>query len=125
MLKTLCAATLIALGTSAAHAERVIVRHDASQNGLKKGHQVLVEGNGWFAVDLDSNGKSAMRNQKGFKNIEVDHVRVPLAIYNDTDSIYQLVWRLDKFDNTNEIQFLRLRYNVLMNDGTVVIVQHL
>ena len=79
MLKTICAATLIALGTSAAHAERVIVTHDASDNGLKKGHQVLVDGNGWFAVELDTNGKSSMRGQKGFKSMEIDAKRFPMG----------------------------------------------
>ena len=78
MLKTLCAATLIALGSSA-YAERVIVHHDANDNGLKKGHQVLVESKGWFAVDLDENGKSAMRGKKGFKHIEADPKRYPMG----------------------------------------------
>ncbi len=82
ILKALCAATIIALGSSA-YAERVIVTHDASDNGLKKGHKVLVESNGWFAVDLDENGKSAMRSKKGFKKIEADVKRFPMALYND------------------------------------------
>ena len=83
ILKALCAATIIALGSSA-YAERVIVTHDASDNGLKKGHKVLVESNGWFAVDLDEKGKSAMRGKKGFKKMEVDAKRFPMGIYNDT-----------------------------------------
>ena len=83
ILKALCAATLIALGSSA-YAERVIVTHDANDNGLKKGHQVLVNGNGWFAVDLDENGKSAMRNQKGFKNIEADAKRFARGFADST-----------------------------------------
>ncbi|MHC9512080.1 S8 family serine peptidase [Kangiella sp. M94] len=81
-VKMACAATLLALG-SAAHAERVIVSYDSNGQGLKKGHQVKVEGNGWFAVELDENGKSAMRGQKGFKSMEKDFQRFPMAIWND------------------------------------------
>ncbi|ACV25606.1 S8 family serine peptidase [Kangiella koreensis] len=81
-VKMACAATLLALG-SAAHAERVIVSYDSNGQGLKKGHQVKVEGNGWFAVELDENGKSAIRGQKGFKSMETDYQRFPMAIYND------------------------------------------
>ncbi|WP_417445478.1 S8 family serine peptidase [Kangiella sp.] len=81
-VKMACAATLLALG-SAAHAERVIVSYDSNGQGLKKGHQVKVEGNGWFAAELDENGKSAIRGKKGFKSMEADHKRFPMAIYND------------------------------------------
>ncbi|WP_018623492.1 S8 family serine peptidase [Kangiella aquimarina] len=81
-VKMACAATLLALG-SAAHAERVIVSYDSNGQGLKKGHDVKVEGNGWFAVELDENGKSAIRGQKGFKSMEKDFQRFPMAIYND------------------------------------------
>ncbi|NVJ65207.1 MAG: S8 family serine peptidase [Gammaproteobacteria bacterium] len=82
-MKLACAASLLALGT-AAHAERMIVTHDGSNgNGLKKGHKVLVDGQNWFAVDLDENGKSAMRGKKGFKNMEADVKRFPLGLYND------------------------------------------
>ncbi len=81
-VKMACAATLLALG-SAAHAERVIVSYDSNGQGLKKGHQVKVEGNGWFAVELDENGKSAIRGQKGFKSMEKDFQRFPMAIWND------------------------------------------
>ncbi len=81
-VKMACAATLLALG-SAAHAERMIVSYDSNGQGLKKGHDVKVEGNGWFAVELDENGKSAIRGQKGFKSMEKDFQRFPMAIYND------------------------------------------
>ncbi len=81
-MKKTCVATMLALGTMA-HAERMVVTYNDNGNGLKRGHQVLVEGNGWFAVDLDENGKSAMRGKSGFKNMEVDAKRFPLAIYND------------------------------------------
>ena len=81
-MKVACAATLLALG-SAASAERMIVTFDDNGQGLKKGHKVLVEGKNWFAVDLDENGKSAIRGKKGFKHMEADVKRFPLAAYND------------------------------------------
>lgn len=77
-MKMACAATLLALGT-AANAERVIVSYDSNGQGLKKGHQVKVEGNGWFAVDLDENGKSTIRGKKGFKKMEKDLKRFPMG----------------------------------------------
>ncbi len=81
-MKVISAATLLAL-SSVAHAERVIVSHDSNANGLKKGHAVKAEGNGWFAVELDDAGKSAMRGKSGFKSMEIDAKRFPLAIFND------------------------------------------
>ena len=81
-IKMVTAATLLAISASAS-AERVIITHDSNEQGLKKGHQVKVNGNGWFAVDLDENGKNAMRASKGFKKMEIDQKRFPLAIYND------------------------------------------
>lgn len=81
-MKKTCVATMLALGTFA-HAERMVVTYNDNGNGLKRGHQVLVEGDGWFAVDLDENGKSAMRGKSGFRKMEVDAKRFPLAIYND------------------------------------------
>ena len=81
-MKKTCVATMLALGTFA-HAERMVVSYNDNGNGLKRGHQVLVEGDGWFAVDLDENGKSAMRGKSGFRKMEVDAKRFPLAIYND------------------------------------------
>jgi serine protease len=81
-MKKTCVATMLALGTFA-QAERMIVSYDNNGQGLKNGHQVLVEGNGWFAVELDENGKSAMRGKNGFKKMEIDAKRFPLAIYND------------------------------------------
>lgn len=81
-MKMISAAALLAVGATA-QAERVIVTHDANSHGLKVGHSVLRQGNGWFAVDLDTNGKSIMRGRQGFRSIEVDAKRFPLAIYND------------------------------------------
>lgn len=81
-MKVISAATLMALST-AAHAERVIVSYDSNGQGLKKGHAVKVEGKGWFAVELDENGKNAIRGKAGFKKMEIDHKRFPLAIFND------------------------------------------
>ncbi|WP_223669948.1 S8 family serine peptidase [Kangiella shandongensis] len=81
-MKMACAATVLALG-AAAHAERVIVSYDNNGQGLKKGHDVLVEGNGWFAADLNEKGKSAVRGMKGFKKMEKDVKRFPMAIWND------------------------------------------
>lgn len=80
-ISTICVASVLAVGT--VQAERMIVSHDSNAAALKRGHEVLVQGNGWFAVDLDANGKSAMRAQKGFKSMEVDAKRFPLAIFND------------------------------------------
>ncbi len=77
-MKKTCVATMLALGTFA-QAERMIVTHDNNGNGLKNGHKVLVEGNNWFAVELDENGKSAMRGKSGFKNMEVDAKRYPMG----------------------------------------------
>lgn len=81
-MKVISAATLMALST-AASAERVIVSFDNNGNGLKNGHKVLKEGKGWFAVDLDENGKSAMRGKAGFKQMEADQKRFPLSVWND------------------------------------------
>lgn len=81
-IKMVTAATLLAISTGA-NAERVIITHDSNDQGLKNGHQVKVNGKGWFAVDLDENGKNSMRGRKGFKKMEIDQKRFPLAIYND------------------------------------------
>ncbi len=97
-MKLACAASLLALGT-AAHAERMIVTGD---NGLKKGHKVLAEGNGWFAVDLDENGKNAMRGKKGFKKMETDVKRFPMGFS-------------DSAGNPNSVQVLP--YNYLQAQG--------
>ncbi|MCB1582083.1 MAG: S8 family serine peptidase [Marinicella sp.] len=35
----------------------------------------MAEGNGWFAVELDENGKNEMRGKGGFRNMEVDAKR--------------------------------------------------
>lgn len=80
ILKTICAATILAMGLSAqANAsERYIVTYDSNSQGLKKGHQIKVEGKNWFAVELDEKGKSAMKAKAGFKNIEVDAKRYPM-----------------------------------------------
>ncbi len=43
----------------------------------------MVEGQGWFAVDLDKAGKFAMRGKNGFKSMEVDAKRFAFALYND------------------------------------------
>ncbi|NND82928.1 MAG: S8 family serine peptidase, partial [Gammaproteobacteria bacterium] len=80
--RILSAVALMAVAMSA-QAERVIVTHDSNSKGLKKDHKVLVEGKGWFAVELDENSKKAMRGKSGFKSMEVDAKRFPLAIYND------------------------------------------
>lgn len=77
-MKMACAATILALG-AAAHAERVIVSYDSNGQGLKKGHQVKAQGNGWFAVELDEKGKSAIRGMKGFKKMEKDLKRFPMG----------------------------------------------
>ncbi|NVK22007.1 MAG: S8 family serine peptidase [Kangiellaceae bacterium] len=100
-VKMACAATLLALG-SAAHAERMIVSYDSNGQGLKKGHKVLVDGNGWFAVELDENGKSAMRGKKGFKAMEVDAER-------------RLMGFADSAGNPNSVQVLP--YNYLQAQG--------
>lgn len=81
-LKVISAATLMAL-SGAAQAERVIVSYDSNAQGLKKGHSIKREGRGWFAADLDEAGKSAIRGKAGFKNMEIDQKRFPLAIFND------------------------------------------
>jgi subtilisin family serine protease len=81
-MKTAYMATLLALGTSAS-AERMIVSYSDNGQGVKNGHTALVEGNGWFAVELNENGKSAMRGKGGFKSMEVDAIRSPFALYND------------------------------------------
>ena len=87
LLKTLCAATILALGLSAqANAsQRYIVQYDSNAHGLKKGHEVKAQGHGWFAVELDANGKSALRATAGFKSLEIDPKRFPMSLYNDTE----------------------------------------
>jgi len=86
LLKTLCAATILAVGLSAqANAsQRYIVQYDSNAHGLKKGHEVKAQGHGWFAVELDANGKSALRATPGFKSLEIDPKRFPMSLYNDT-----------------------------------------
>jgi len=88
ILRTICVATLLALGLSAqANAsERYIVQYDSNGHGLKKGHDVKAQGNGWFAVELDANGKSALRAKRGFKSFETDPKRYPMSLYNDVGS---------------------------------------
>ena len=81
-IKGVCAATLLALSTTA-HAERVIVSFDSNGNGLKQGHQIKAQGKNWFAVDLDEAGKSAMRGKAGFKNMEVDVKRFFYSTFSD------------------------------------------
>ncbi|HEY5775206.1 MAG TPA: S8 family serine peptidase [Xanthomonadales bacterium] len=85
-MKTVCAATLLALGLSAhaSVAERYIVQYDSNGQGLKRGLDIKVEGNGWFAVELDDNGKRAISAKAGFRSIEVDQKRFPMSLYNDT-----------------------------------------
>ena len=102
ILKTVCAATLLALGTSA-YAERMIIKHDSAEKGLKNGHKVLAQGNGWFAVDLDENGKSAMRGKKGYKNMEIDQRRYPMG------------WA-DSPGNPNSVQVTPYNYSQVQGD---------
>lgn len=106
-LKMACAATVLALGT-AAHAERVIVSYDSNGQGLKKGHDVKVQGNGWFAVELDEKGKSAIRGMKGFKKMEKDVKRFPMG-YSDSAG------------NPNTTQVLP--YNYLQAEGDLLTLQ--
>jgi len=81
-MKTVYVATMLALGATAS-AERMIVSYTDNGHGLKNGHNVLVEGNDWFAVELNENGKSALRAMNGFKSMEVDAVRSAFALFND------------------------------------------
>ena len=84
-MRTAYIATLLALG-STANAERMIVTFDNASSksiGLKSGHQVLAQGNNWFAVDLDKKSKMSMKSINGFKSMEVDAKRYPYALYND------------------------------------------
>jgi subtilisin family serine protease len=83
-LKSVYVATLIALTTSVS-AERMIVTYDtkAKASSLKSSHKVLVEGENWFAVDLDDTAKNSMKSQSGFLKMEVDHIRSPFSLYND------------------------------------------
>ena len=83
IVKTVAAATMLALGSSA-FAERMIVHYDKSNPGIKKGHKVLVESDGWFAVELDETGKSTMRGKKGFKFMEVDHKKYPASVWSNS-----------------------------------------
>ena len=86
ILKTVCAATLLAMGLSAQAnvSERYIVTYDSNSQGLKKGHQIKAQGKNWFAVELDEKGKSALMAKAGLKNIEVDAKRFPMAAFNDS-----------------------------------------
>lgn len=77
-MKKTCLATMLALGTMA-QAERMVVTYSDNGNGLKAGHQVLAEGNDWFAVELDENGKNEMRGRGGFRKMEVDAKRFPMG----------------------------------------------
>ncbi len=61
------------------------MQYDSNGHGLKKGHDVKAQGNGWFAVELDANGKSALRATPGFKSLETDPKRYPMSLYNDTE----------------------------------------
>jgi len=64
--------------------ERYIVQHNGNSRGLKLGHAVKAQGRGWFAVELDEKGKSALRGKAGFVSLEIDPKRFPLSIYNDS-----------------------------------------
>lgn len=85
-MKTVYVATMLALGATAVNAERMIVKFDENVNNgfaAKSSQKAFVEGKGWFAIDLDKAGKSAMRGMKGFKSMEVDAIRMPFSLYND------------------------------------------
>lgn len=70
--------------TQAMAGERYIVQYDSNAKGLKKGQSIKAQGKGWFAVELDEKGKSALMSKAGFKNIEIDPKRYPLSNYNDS-----------------------------------------
>ena len=72
------------IGAQANAAERYIVQYDSNEQGLKKGLAVKAQGKGWFAAELDDRGKSAIMAKAGFKSLEVDPKRYPMAIYNDS-----------------------------------------
>ena len=80
-LSMLCVGLAITAGS--VHAERMIVSHNENAKGMQQGHNVLAEGKGWFAVDLNDKGMSAMRSMPGFKSMEKDAKRFPLSIYSD------------------------------------------
>ncbi|MBT8142934.1 MAG: S8 family serine peptidase [Gammaproteobacteria bacterium] len=92
ILKSICIASLIAMGMSvqAEAPERYIVKHDKSPkaNSLKKEFKnkkrIKVEGDDWFAIELDEAGKKALKTKGGIKSIEIDPKRFPMAIYNDS-----------------------------------------
>ena len=64
--------------------ERYIVQYDSNAKGLKKGLEIKVQGNGWFAVELDTQGKSELMSKAGFKSLQVDPKRYPMSVYNDS-----------------------------------------
>jgi serine protease len=97
-MKTAYIATLLALGSSA-NAERMIVKFDNLNNksqsinssqGFKtiqsnnSSHRVLAEGKDWVAIELDTLSKKSMMSMNGFKSMEVDAIRYPMAAFNDT-----------------------------------------
>ncbi len=87
LITIICSTSLLALTLISAQAnakERYIVQYDSNAQGLKKGHQIKAQGNGWFAVELDEKGKSALMGKAGFKSLEVDPKRFPMSLYNDT-----------------------------------------
>ncbi len=73
-MKTLTAATLLALGGTAV-AERMIVSYSGNGKSLKQGKKVLVQGDGWFAIELNEHSKSSIKSMNGFKSMEVDQIR--------------------------------------------------
>ena len=86
-LKTVTTAMLVTLALASAQAnakERYIVEYDSNSQGLKKGLEVKVQGNGWFAVELDTIGKSELMSKAGFKSLEIDPKRYPLSLYSDS-----------------------------------------
>ena len=81
-MKKAYVATVLAL-SGYANAERMIISYNDNGHGVKQGHQVLVDGDGWFAAELNENGKSAMRGRGGFKSMEVDAKRYQFTLFND------------------------------------------
>lgn len=84
-LKTVYAATMLALGSSA-YAERMVVTFDDANTktlSLKSEQKILAQGENWIAIDVDAKSIESMQSLAGFKSMEVDPKRYALSLYND------------------------------------------
>ncbi len=91
-VKSLAVATMLALGTSAAASERVIIQVDSKGKGIVKaltkqmGGDIKVDADGFIAAEFSSMDLSEIKGvlkNPHIKLIEKDQIRKASALFND------------------------------------------